>query len=179
MLMYMNWPRGTVVFLGISNKASSWPSPAVLDPSKTVAERRHFVKSGSKYSRVEMWVSWSTVHWDEPSMVPRAERLFSCLYFISQAKVYVSPMTSMETNSKEMSFGQIFWQMWWCSGNVIAQLDLFWPSSWHVNFHFCLLGVSVNRIFFWVQTVFWQGYFLMFWCQRTCCYGVVSRLSPN
>lgn len=70
------------------------------------------------------------MHWDEPLMVSRAERL------------------QLETNSEDMSFGQIFWQMWWCSGSMIAQLDLFWPSSWHVNFHFCLLGVSVNHIFF-------------------------------
>lgn len=33
-----------------------------------------------------------------------------------------------------------------CFGNMIAQLDLFWPSSWHVNFHFYLFGVSVNHI---------------------------------
>lgn len=121
-----------------------------LDPSKT--ERWHFVKSDSKYSRVEMCrVSWSTVHWDEPLMVPTAERLFTCLYFISRAKVCVSLMTSIGNKlqgGESKIFGHIFWKMCWCSGNTIVQIDLFWPSSWHVNCHFYLLGVSVNHIFF-------------------------------
>lgn len=157
------------------------PCKFTLDPSKTTAERWHFVKSGSKYSRVEMCrVRWSTVHWDEPLMVPRAERLFTCLYFISRAKLCVSLMTSIGNKlqgGKSKIFGHIFWKMCWCSGSTIVQIDLFWPSSWHVNFY--LLGVSVNHIFFRVQTVFWQGHLLIFWCQRTCYYGVVSRLGPN
>lgn len=73
--------------------------------------------------------------------------VFTCSLF-HQSSLGVLPLTSVKANSEEMSFGPVFWQMSWCSGNMIAQLALFWPSSWHVEFHFCLFGVNVKHIFF-------------------------------
>lgn len=139
MLMYMNWPDGTVVFLGISNKTLSWPNPAALDPSKTIAERRLFVKSGSQYSGVAMWVRWSTVHWYEPSMVPRAERLFSCLYFINQAKVYESPVTSTGNKLRDE-----FWP------SILANVVVFWKYDYTVGFVLAImLACELSFLFAW------------------------------
>lgn len=137
LLMYMNWPGGVIVFLGISNKTLSYP--AALDPSKTIAERWCFVKSDSKYSRAEMWVNWSTVHWDEPLIVSRAERLFTCLYFISQAKVYVFPTTSIGNKLQ----GRELWP------NILANV-VFWKYDCSVRFVLAIiLACELSFLFAW------------------------------
>lgn len=135
---------------------SMWASS---DRRQTIAEKELFIKLCSNSSRVETRVSWSTVPCDESSMVSRAERLFSCFYlfFIHQSSLGVLPLTSVKANSEEMSFGPVFCQMWCCSGNMIAQLALFWPSSWHVEFHFCLFRVNVKHIFFESKVSFGNG----------------------